>query len=63
MRVFIYPSDIQILTGRTIRYAQIVYNQILDSYGKTKDKGLTIKDYCLFHGLDVDEINTILKIK
>lgn len=55
-RLFIYPKDIVILTGKQYLAAWRSWNSILAAYGKTKQQGLTIKDYCLYCGLDESEV-------
>jgi hypothetical protein len=69
MRVFIYPVDIQLLTGKHINTARRIYNYVLDAYGKIerdsnmkikKKQPLTITDYCNYHGLDEEQIKDII---
>jgi hypothetical protein len=60
-RIFLYPKDLQILTGRSIRHCQMAYNQILDAFGKDKKKGLLVKDYAIYHGISEEDIAQKLK--
>lgn len=60
-RIFIYPKDIAIITGKHITTARIIYNKLLDSLSKTKFQGLTIKEYCTHTGSDEKLIASLLK--
>jgi hypothetical protein len=63
MRLFIYPKDIQIVMGRKKRYCEKLYNQLIDAHGKTREKGLTIKEFCRYFGLVEEDIYAALNIK
>ena len=59
-RIFIYPADIQRLTGKHINTARRIYRQLLDSLSKTKLQGLTIKEYCTYTGSDERLVASLL---
>lgn len=72
MRIFIYPADIMAFTGKSYPTANRLYNLVLDAYGKiTRDanqkiiskEDLTIRDYCMYHGLDEQEITLLINKK
>jgi hypothetical protein len=63
MRIFIYPKDIQVLTEQSLKTCRRVYNEVIEAFGKERKKGLTIKDYALYHGIPEDDIINSLGIK
>jgi len=50
-RVVIYPKDIQVITGRGIRYAQRMLRVIRKNLGKQENQFVTIDEFCEFSGL------------
>jgi hypothetical protein len=60
-RICIYAKDIQLLTGKSERYSRKVIAQVRKHYGKSKDKLLTIKEFCEFMHLDEQEVKNSLK--
>lgn len=59
-RLFIYPKDIQNITGRKQTYAYKLFNIMLSAYGKTKEQGLTIRDYCLYSGISQEQVEPFI---
>jgi len=59
-RICIYPKDIQILTGKSERYARKVVAQIRQHYAKSKYQLLTIKEFCDYMSLNEDEVKSAL---
>jgi hypothetical protein len=55
-RICIYPKDIQVLTGKSERYARKVVAQIRKHYLKDKKQLLTIKEFCDYMGLEINEV-------
>ena len=55
-RICIYPKDIQVLTGKSERYARKVVAQIRRHYSKEKNQLLTIKEFCDYMGLEINEV-------
>jgi hypothetical protein len=55
-RICIYPKDIQVLTGKSERYARKVVAQIRRHYSKDKNQLLTIKEFCDYMGLEINEV-------
>lgn len=62
-RIFIYPSDLQILTGQTPTWCRIILNRIRDAYGKQRHQHITIREYCKYENVDYDEVITALGLK
>jgi hypothetical protein len=59
-RICIYAKDIQILTGKSERYARKVISQVRKFYTKDKSQLLTIKEFCDFMHLDEYEVRNSL---
>ena len=59
-RICIYPKDIQLLTGKSERYARKVVAQIRHYYDKNKYQLLTIKEFCDYMGLEEEEVKKVL---
>jgi hypothetical protein len=55
-KVIIYPKDIQIITGRSERYAQNIIAAIKKWRGKQKHQLVTYDEFCEFIGIDPDEL-------
>lgn len=58
--MIIYPKDIQIITGRSVSYAQYIIRVIRRQLGKNKNQFITRKEFCKFAGLDPDEVDEYL---
>jgi hypothetical protein len=56
--ICIYPKDIQVLTGKSERYALKVVAQIRRHYDKSKYQLLTIKEFCDYMGLEEEEVKS-----
>lgn len=56
--ICIYPKDIQILIGKSERYARKVVAQIRRHYAKSKCQLLTIKEFCDYMSLNEDEVKS-----
>jgi len=59
-RICIYPKDIQILTGKSERYARKVVAKIRQHYDKNKYQLLTIKEFCDYMGLEEEEVKVAI---
>ena len=59
-RICIYPKDIQVLTGKSERYARKVVAQIRRHYDKSKYQLLTIKEFCDYMSLNEEEVRSSL---
>jgi hypothetical protein len=51
-RVAIYPKDIANITGRSDRTARKILQTIKKASGKNKQQFVTIKEFCLFTGIN-----------
>ncbi|XVJ66820.1 MAG: hypothetical protein HEQ40_11900 [Lacibacter sp.] len=59
-RVVIYPKDVENITGRRGRTARKLLQKIRDALGKSKNDFITIKEFCLFTGIDEDLVKDFL---
>lgn len=55
-RICIYAKDIQLLTGKSERYARKLVALARKHNNKSKDQLLTIKEFCDFMHLDETEV-------
>lgn len=60
MRIFIYPSDIQVLTGKSIQNARYMYKYLKDALSLKEHDLLTIQAYCDYYKLDVNYITELV---
>jgi hypothetical protein len=59
-RVVIYPKDIQLLTGKSERYARKLVYQIKRHFEKEKYQPLSIKEFCDYMGLELEEVKATI---
>ncbi len=55
-RICLYPKDIQVLTGKSERYARKLFSNIKVSLKKEKHQLLTIEEFCTYMGLPRQEV-------
>jgi len=55
-RVCIYAKDIQLITGRSERYAYKVLSRIKKAKGKNKNQFVTIQEFAEYSGIDQELI-------
>lgn len=59
-RVVIYPKDIVLITGKGERNARDLHKRIRRKLGKVEHQALSIKEFCQYMGLEVDEVLELL---
>jgi hypothetical protein len=59
-RIVIYPSDIIILTNKGESYARKEIQNLKKALHKEKHQKVTIKEYCLYYGFNLEEVLSIL---
>lgn len=59
-RFIIYPKDIQLITGRSERYAQNIIAAIKKWRGKQKHQLVTFNEFCEFTGIDPQQLGAHL---
>ncbi|MCB0447426.1 MAG: hypothetical protein KDD03_07935 [Gelidibacter sp.] len=63
-RICIYPKDVQIITGKGERYSRMIIQKIKKAHQKEAHQLVTIKEFCLFLGLDYEDVfNSINNVK
>jgi predicted RNA-binding protein YlqC (UPF0109 family) len=60
VRVVLYPKDVENITGRRGRTARKLLQKIREALGKSKNDFITIKEFCLFTGIDEDLVKDFL---
>ena len=61
-RLCIYPKDIQLLTGRSERYARNYLRTMKDALGKQPHQFVTIQEFCEYADLSIDAVIEQLKL-
>jgi len=62
-RVVIYPKDIELITGRTDRYARLVIQKIRKHYGKTKGQLISVSELAAYLGLPLADVIATLGLR
>lgn len=60
-RIYIYPKDIQTITGKSDRYARECIKNLKTILKKEKHQDITIKEYCTYKGIQIEDIIHLLK--
>lgn len=60
-RVVLYPKDIQLLMGKSYRYALYLNKEIRAHYQKKKHQFLTVNEFAEYTGIGVETIYRVLK--
>lgn len=61
VRVVLYPKDVENITGRRGRTARKLLQKIREALGKSKDEFITIKEFCLFTGIEEELVKDFLQ--
>ena len=59
-RIVLHTKDIMIVTGKSERYSRELIKKMKEHYLKKKHQYITIKEFCDYLGLDVDEVEKVL---
>ncbi len=60
-RICVYPYDIELLTGHTIRQSRIIYNDAKAFFKKSKKEALTINELSGFLKIPIELIEPFIK--
>jgi hypothetical protein len=60
-RLVIYSKDIATITGKTERYARTLMSKIRKALGKANHHLISVKEFCEFTGLSVEEVMRYLR--
>lgn len=58
-RVCIYPKDISLLTGKSLRHAQRMLNDIRFVLCKQKHQFVTIEEFAVYSGINIDLVRNM----
>jgi len=61
LRLVIYPKDVEIITGRRDRTARKLLQKIREALGKQTHEFITIKEFCLFTGINEELVKDFLQ--
>ncbi|MBZ9650605.1 hypothetical protein [Psychroflexus montanilacus] len=56
-RVCIYPKDIAMITGKTVRHGRSLLQRIRKHYNKEPHQVVSISEFCAYMGLKEEEIS------
>ncbi|MDH5827335.1 hypothetical protein [Sphingobacterium faecium] len=59
-RICIYPKDIARITGRSYRQSLRIYNTIKKVNNKQSHQAVTLNEFCLYLGLEVEHIHKLI---
>jgi len=59
-RIIIYPSDIMRLTDKSESYARKEIRELKRFLNKEMHQKVTIKEYCLYYGLTLEDVLGVL---
>lgn len=62
-RIFITVTDLQIITGTSERNCQKIMRTIKDSLQKKPFQHVTIREYCHYENIDINEVLEALNLK
>ena len=61
LRLVIYPKDVENITGRRDRTARKLLQKIRQALGKQTHEFITIKEFCLFTGINEELVKDFLQ--
>ncbi len=62
-RLCIYPKDVQVITGKSLRHSRYLINIIKKAMGKEEHQLLTVNEFCSFTGVPASEVEAALEPK
>lgn len=61
LRIFLYPKDVENITGLSDRTARNIVQKIKHSFGKSPHQFVTVKEFCIFFGIEEELVKDFLK--
>lgn len=55
-RICIYPKDVQLITGKSYKYARELLQEIKAHYRKKNHQYISIYEFCQYTGLNLAEV-------
>ena len=59
-RIIIYQKDIQRITGKKEKACRNLLKRIKKSLNKTEESFISLDEFCIYTGLDREEVETFL---
>lgn len=59
-RICIYPKDVQLITGKSYRYARLLIQEIKKNNGKNKQQLVSVEEFCNYTGLTTEEVRALI---
>lgn len=59
-RIVLHTKDVMIVTGKSERYSRYLIKKMKEHYLKESHQYITIKEFCDYLGLEVDEVEKVL---
>jgi hypothetical protein len=59
-RICIYPKDIVLITGKSERYSRALLLKIKKSLSRTQDQFISVSEFCVYTGLDLQEVERLI---
>lgn len=60
-RIIIYSKDVQNITGKMPRTARKMLQDLRLAFGKAKDEMVTVKEFCVYTGIDEELVKDFLQ--
>lgn len=59
-REFVFPKDIQIITGKGARYSRTTYGKVREYFNKEEHQLVTIDELAKYLGIDQNTLRVLL---
>ncbi len=59
-RVYIYPKDIQLITGKSYRQSTRLMQKIKKELNKLENEFLTIDEFCTYTGIKYEQVTHLI---
>lgn len=59
-RLCVYPKDVQRITGKSERWGRTLLLKIRESLNKEEHQFVSIEEFCIYTGLKIDQVQTLL---
>jgi hypothetical protein len=60
-RIIVYPKDVQMITGKSVKYSRALLRKIKKENAKRPDQFVSISEFAAFTGISVDEVRSLIK--
>nr|WP_084625938.1 hypothetical protein [Flavobacterium soli] len=59
-RLCLYPKDVQLITGKSYKFACRYLMKIRGHYGKEPQQFVTVAEFCSYTGIPLEEVWAVL---